>query len=353
MLLRGFALAGLGAASSLVVARSSFGANVASPGVNPDVRPVGTTTFGNVGVMNFLNDGVEGNTAGASMFQVPYSSTPGIPPGSRGFGYDFGRVATIESIDLSQFTGESPLGPRRRFAEVAIHTAAGVFGTTLDEADDVHFDFPSTVVTSWLMIEPLSQYGGGDPQVGFDELVVNSASGTLAPRRTNVAAGKAYTLPGSGWNNVRGNLTDNLLAGSNHDLTSAAFNGALTSPGNSINLDLGEAFTVEAIGLAEHDYGGAGGRQLIETMRLEFSDDPDFTNITATRDLLLANIGYQVVEFDPATGQYVRLVVDSQYLNPDANLGFTEVQFFQSVVPEPAALGVAATALPLLLRRRR
>jgi hypothetical protein len=58
------------------------------------------------------------------------------------------------------------------------------------------------------------------------------------------------------------------------------------------------------------------------------------------------------MDFDPATGRYVRISVQSQYPNPDGNLGFTEVQLFQAV-PEPAALGLIAIALPALLRRRR
>ena len=327
--------------------------NIALPAINPDVRTAGVTTFGNVAATNFLNDGVNGGSTGSSIFQVPFSTTPGIPPGSRGFGYHLGAPATIESIDLSQFTGESPLGPRRRVADAAVHTSAGVFYTYFEDADDVHYDFPEAVVTSWLIVEPLSQHGGGDPQIGIDELAVNSASGTLSVRRENVARGKTYTLRGPGWNNVRGNLTDNLLAGSNGDLSSAAFNNSATSPGNSIDVDLGAAFAVDGIGLAEHDYGGAGGRRLLEIVQLQFSDDPSFAAVNATRELTLANIPYQQLDFDPATGRYVRLSGVTQYPNPDGNLGFVELQLFSGVVPEPGTLGLAAACLPLLLRRRR
>lgn len=327
--------------------------NIALPSVNPDVRVAGVTTFGNVAATNFLNDGVNGGSTGSSIFQVPFSTTPGIPPGSRGFGYHLGGAATIESIDLSQFTGESPLGPRRRVADAAIHTAAGVFYTYFDDADDVHYDFAEAVVTSWLIVEPLSQHGGGDPQVGIDELAVNSASGTLSVRRENVARGKTYTLRGPGWNNVRGNLTDNVLAGSNGDLSSAAFNNSASSPANSIDVDLGGDFTVDGLGLAEHDYGGAGGRRLLEIVQLEFSDDPNFATVNATRELTLANIPYQQLDFDAATGRYVRLSGITQHPNPDSNLGFVELQLFGTAVPEPGTLGLAALCLPLLLRRRR
>jgi hypothetical protein len=347
MLRQRLAVLGIGA---VLPAGFVSAANVASPSVNPDVRVAATTTFGNVATTSILNDDSAGATTGTSMFQVPFSTTPGIPPGSRGFGYDLGGVATVHSLDLSQFTGESPLGPRARLASVVVHTAAGNFNFSLPDQDSVHLAFPAPVATSWVMIEPISQHPGGDPQVGIDELAVNSAAGTLLPRRTNVALGKSYTLQGGGWNNVRGSLTDDLLAGANTDLSSASFNATLTQPGNSINLDLGESFTVNGLGLAEHDYGGAGGRALAHNVRLEFSNDPDFATVAATRDLDLANIPYQVADFLPATGQYVRLTVQSQYPNPDGNLGFIEVQVFQGV-PEPGAVGILSVAL--LLRRRR
>lgn len=342
---------GIGSVALALAAESALAVNVALPGVNPDVRAAGTTTFGNVGTMNVLNDGVNGGNTGASIFQVPNSTTPGIPPGSRGFGYDLGRLTTIESLDLSQFVGESPLGPRARLSEVTVHTAGGTQHFTLADEDDAHLQFTAPILTSWVMLEVGAQHPGGDPQVGIDELAINSASGVLAPRRTNVARGKTYTLQGSGWNNVNGNLTDNLLAGANTDLSSAAFNSALTTAGNSIDIDLGNGVAVNGIGLGEHDYGGAGGRALIEGLRLEFSDDPAFGTLNATRDLTLANIPYQQVDFDPATGRYVRLSVLSQYPNPDGNLGFTEVQLFQ--VPEPGAMGIVALAITMLLRRRR
>lgn len=342
---------GIGSVALALAAGPLNAVNVALPGINPDVRTAGTTTFGNVGTMGFLNDGINGGNTGASIFQVPNSTTPGLPPGSRGFGYDLGGIAAVDSIDLSQFVGESPLGPRARLSDVTVHTAGGTQLFTLADEDDAHLAFTAPVLTSWIMLEVGGQHPGGDPQVGIDELAINSATDALATRRTNVALGKTYTLQGSGWNNVNGNLTDNLLAGANTDLSSAAFNGALTTAGNSIDIDLGDGVAVNGLGLGEHDYGGAGGRALIEGLRLEFSDDPAFGTLNATRDLTLANIPYQQVDFDPATGRYVRLTVLSQYPNPDGNLGFTEVQLFQ--VPEPGALGLVALAFPTLLRRRR
>jgi len=95
------------ALSSLVAlpGGSVLATNIALPSVNPNVRVAGVTTFGTVAATNFLNDGVDGGTTGASMFQVPFSTTPGIPPGSRGFRYDFGSPQVIQSLDLSQFTG--------------------------------------------------------------------------------------------------------------------------------------------------------------------------------------------------------------------------------------------------------
>jgi hypothetical protein len=330
----------------------ALAANIALPSVNPGVRPAGTTTFGPATALGFLNDGVDGATTGASIFQVPGPGIVGIPGGSRGFGYDLGGVAVIESLDLSQFTGESPLGPRARLADVVVHTAAGAFPFSLPDQDDHTLTLPSPVATSWVSIEPVSQHGGGDPQVGIDELAVNSAAGKVLPLRTNVARGAAFTLQGGGWNNVRGSLTDDTLAGSNFDLTTASFNSSPTGAGVSIDLDLGQSFLVSSLGLAENDYGGAGGRTLVSNATLEFASDPSFSDVTATRTLTLANVPYQQVDFDAALGQYVRLTFQGVYPNNDANLGFTEVQLF-TVVPEPGALGLIGMSAVAALRRRR
>jgi hypothetical protein len=347
-----FAAAVLVCAVVVTSAPVSRGANIALPSVNPNVRPVGTTTFGNVGAVGFLNDGVNGGSTGTSMFQVPNSTVPGIPPGSRGFGYHLGQPETVRSLDLSQFTGESPLGPRARLADVVVHTAAGTFPFSLPDEDDVTLAFPADVVTSWVMIEPVSQHAGGDPQVGIDELAVNSFAGTPSVPRINAARGRPYTLQGPGWNNVNGNLADNVLASSNIDLSTSLFNTGPTESGVSIDVDLGQSYLVSALGLAENDYGGAGGRTLISDATLEFADDPTFGTVNATRTLTLANVPYQQVEFDPALGRYVRLTFQGVHPNQDANLGFTEVQLF-SVVPEPGAATVLLLALPWVLRRKR
>jgi hypothetical protein len=348
--------------SSLALALSAapvLAANVASPGVNPNVRVTGTTTFGDVSFTNNLNDGVNPDTVNGSFWQVP---TPGTPPppatppaGSRGFGYDFGGFVTIESLDLSQHVGDSPLGPRARLANVVVHTAAGDFPFSLADQNDNTLTLPGPVTTNWLMVETLTQHPGNDPQVGIDELAVNSAAGTVAPNRVNVAQGRPFTLqptpPAGGWNNVNGNLTDNILASSGGDLSTAMFNSDPKAAGVSIDIDLGSSQTIDRLGLAEQDYGGAGGRQLIQNMTVLVDDDPAFGSPEA-RSLSLENIPYQQVDFTAATGQFVRLTFQSQYANPDQNLGFTEVQIFQAI-PEPAALALAALGLPLLARRRR
>ena len=325
--------------------------NVALPANNPNVRAAGTTTFGNVAaMMNNLNDGANPDTQDGAIYQVPTNPAPPPPPGSRGFGYDLGGLATVESLDLSQYTA-TPIGVRSRLANVNVHTYAGVLPLSLPDQDDVTITFPSPVATSYVMIEPVTQHPGNDPQIGIDELAVNSAAGTVTPR-TNLALGRPVTLQGPGFNNVNGNLTDNVLAGG-QDVSTGIFNDSPTNPDTSIDVDLGSPQTVGGFGLGEHDFGGAGGRTLAENVTLEFSDDAGFGTVLATRSLTLANIPYQQVEFAPVTAQFVRLSVLSVYPNPDTNLGFTEVQYF-TPIPEPAALGLLAFgALPLLARRRR
>ena len=330
-------------AALVVVAAPAPAANVAAPAVNPNARVAGTTTFGNVGFTNNLNDGAQAVDDNGSLYQVPSS-------GSRGFGYDLGGVAVIESLDLSQYIF-TPIGVRSRLQNVVVHTSAGRFPFTLPDQDDVTITFPSPIATAWVAVETVTQHPGNDAQIGIDELAVNSLAGVVLPGRTNVALGRPFTLQGGGWNNINGNLTDNVLAGANNDLSTAMFNSSPTAAGVGIDVDLGTRATMNGIGLAEQDFGGAGGRQLIQSARLEFSDDPGFATVTDMRALTLENVAYQQVDFAPAAGRYVRLSFQSVYPNPDSNLGFTELQLFQ--VPEPSAFALAVPALWLLARRRR
>ena len=324
--------------------------NVALPAQNPLAKPAGVTSFSNGTRVLTLNDGVNNETEPGSMFQIP-SGNPN-PAGSRGFGYDLGGFVTVESLNLSQFSfTPAPGNQRNRLNDVIVYTSQGAFNFQLPNQDDVTITFPAPVNTAYVMITTVSQHPGNDPQIGIDELAVNSASGVVTPR-TNVAAGKTFTTVGPGWNNENGNLTDGIIYGG-QDITTARFNNNPVLAGVSIDLDLGSSFTVDGLGLGEHDFGGAGGRTLIENMTLTFSDDPAFGAVNATRNLSLDNTPYQQEAFAAASGRYVRLTFQTVYPNPDANLGFTEVQLFQ-VIPEPGSLALlSAGGVALLARRRR
>ena len=330
----------------------AFAANVASPAVNPAVRVAATTTAGTVASTSSLNDGSTAGSNTSAVFVVP-TQIPGAQtrPGSRGFGYDLGGVATIESLDLSQYTGGSTRGARARVADVVVHTAAGSFPVSLPDQDDVLIPFASPVTTSWVAIETNTQHDGADPAIGIDELAVNSAAGVVGPRRANLALGRPVTLIGPGWSaTAAGDLTDNVLAGSTSDLSTSRVNTAGGTAGVGLDVDLGASVTVSTLGRAENDYGGSGGRRLAQTVRLLFSDDPAFATVNATRDVNLANIPYQQADFDPATGRYVRMTLLARYTNRDESFGVTEFQLF--AVPEPACVGLVAPGLLLLMRRR-
>lgn len=325
--------------------------NVASPELNPAVRVNATPTTGAPSSAGRLNDGVNANSEAGSLFIVP-TQIPGAQtrPGSRGFGYDLGGVATIQSLDLSQYTGGSGRGPRARLANVVVHTAAGSFPVTLPDQDDVNIPFATPATTSWVTIETRTQHVGDDPAIGIDEFAVNVASAVLSARPANVAAGRLVTYQGGGWTGA-GNLTDNFLAGAATDSSTSRVSANPSAAGVSLDIDLGTSHAVNVLGLAEADYGPAGGRRLAQDVRLQFSDDPAFATVNATRDLSLSYIPYQQEEFDAATGQYVRLTVLSRYPNRDESLGFTEVQLF--AVPEPALTGILVPAALLLVRRRK
>jgi hypothetical protein len=326
-------------------------ANVASPAVNPAARVAATTVTGNVSTTSSLNDGATAGGNSAAVFVVP-TQIQGAQtrPGSRGFGYDLGGSATIESLDLAQYVGGSSRGARARLADVVVHTAGGDFAATLADQDAVTITLPSPVLTSWVTVETNTQHDGFDPAIGIAELAVNSAAGAVAPRRQNLALGRPVTLLGTGWSGA-GDLTDNVLAGATGDLSTSRVNAAGGAASLGLDIDLGAASTVKALGLAENDYGASGGRRLAQGVRLLFSDDPTFATVSGTRDLTLANIPYQQVDFDAATGRYVRLTLLSRYANRDDSFGVTEVQLF--AVPEPTGTELLVPSLLLLRRRPR
>jgi hypothetical protein len=315
------------------------------------VRVAGTTVTGNVATTNSLNDGATAGGNSAAVFVVP-TQIQGAQtrPGSRGFGYDLGGVAVIESLDVAQYVGGSSRGARARLADVVVHTAAGDFAATLPDQDAVTITLPIPVATSWVTLETNTQHGGADPAIGIAELAVNSAAGTVLPRRENLALGRPVTLLGTGWSGT-GDLTDNVLAGATSDLSTSRVNAAGGAASLGLDIDLGTSSTVKALGLAENDYGSSGGRRLAQGVRLLFSDDPSFATLNGTRDLTLANIPYQQVDFDPATGRYVRLTLLSRYTNRDDSFGVTEVQLF--AVPEPTGVAMVVPALLLLRRKPR
>jgi len=325
-------------------------ANVASPAVNPAARVAATTVTGTVAATDSLNDGSTAGGNSAAVFVVP-TQIQGAQtrPGSRGFGYDLGGVATVESLDLFQYVGGSSRGARARLADVVVHTAAGDFAATLPDQDAVTITLPAPVATSWVTLETNTQHDGADPAIGIAELGVSASKG-ISPRRANVALGRPVTLLGTGWSGT-GDLTDNVLAGATSDLSTSRVNAAGGATSLGLDIDLGASATVNGLGLAENDYGASGGRRLAQGVRLLFSDDPTFATVNGTRDLTLANIPYQQVDFDPAAGRYVRLTLLSRYSNRDESFGVTEVQLF--AVPEPTAVALVLPALMLLRRTPR
>jgi hypothetical protein len=221
---------------------------------------------------------------------------------------------------------------------------------TLPDQDAVRITLPAPVLTSWVTVETLTQHDGFDPVIGIAELAVNSAAGTVGLRRANAALGRPVTLLGTGWTGG-GDLTDNVLAGAASELSTSRVNASGGAASLGLDIDLGASSTINGLGLAENDYGSAGGRRLAQGVRLLFSDDPAFATVNGTRDLTLANIPYQQVDFDAATGRYVRLTLLSRYANRDDSFGVTEVQLFS--VPEPGAVATVLPALLLLRRNRR
>jgi hypothetical protein len=342
--------AGLVLAPLILPTSVATAANVASPAVNPAARVAATTVTGNVSTTASMNDGATAGGNSAAVFVVP-TQIQGAQtrPGSRGFGYDLGGTVTVESLDLSQYVGGSSRGARARLADVVVHTAAGTFAAALPDQDAVTITLPAPVATSWVTLETNTQHDGADPAIGIAELAVNASNG-ITPRRANVALGRPVTLLGTGWGGT-GDLTDNVLAGATSDLSTSRVNASGGATSLGLDIDLGAPSTINGLGLAENDYGTSGGRRLAQGVRLLFADDPTFTTVNGTRDLTLANIPYQQVDFDPATGRYVRLTLLSRYANRDESFGVTEVQLF--AVPEPTAVGLVLPVFMLLRRTPR
>jgi len=126
--------------------------------------------------------------------------------------------------------------------------------------------------------------------------------------------------------------------------STGVFNNQIASQNAAIVLDLGEEDLVSTLGIVQQTYGGAGARQMLEDVLLEFSND-DFATTLATRSLTLADgVVYQQVDFDAVLARYVRFHPLSQYpTGSDLNIGVVELQLFN--VPEPSGLVLATFGL--------
>ena len=337
---------------------TGFSGTVSALGTQPVniAQAAGVNVVGGSDAVNTpqaINDGVTANAAGNSAFINP-------PRGPQGLGYDLGGWATVDTVRIYQHALAGDGGTRRRLDGVIVYTSQGPITITgLPDQDVIDLDLGG-VNTSYVFVRPISQHAGApDPRLGIREIEVLTTGLGIAPR-LNAALGAGVTLTGAGWNANAGSpglITDGVTTWGPDlgNYSTGVFNNNIAAA-NAIELDLGQAYLMDTLGIVQQTYGGGGARRMIEDILLEFSNDSGFAVLEGSRPVtLLDGAAYQQVAFDAIRSQFVRLSPLTQYgTGNDANIGIIEVQLF--AVPEPATMvlaGLAISALGGYVRRRR
>ena len=315
-----------------------------------------------------------------STFTYWYSGDP-LSAAHNGMGYDLGGVASVDSIEIDQYTA----GFRKRVESVRVYHSGGFTDVSgLPDTDTAVINLGG-ISTSYVFVMVTGQQAtGSDTTVGVEEMRVNSSTGIVQPWTNHAASSTVtgsplvpYAPPAQpySWNNGSnsndatpspasnfGDLIDNHPISRQYGNT--IYNDTLSGDFDAdayVDFDLGEAKQVSVLGLAQEDYIGWWGsyfqrRQVVEA-QLDFSNTSDFSSILATRTVTLTDhVLYQQAEFDAATARYVRFSVNAQgatnWNNPRTyNIGLNEIQLYD--VPEPATMILMSLGGLALLRRRK
>ena len=254
------------------------------------------------------------------------------PPSSMSVvAYDFGGIATVESVQIYQCElGRGAVTAWRVFYQGGYQDFTGVGTSDL-------LTLTTPVQTGFVAIKPLAG-DAGDSWRGIAEVSVNGTA--PASQRSDLAAGKTFST--SGWANSWGTaaLTTHFLLGSAYDYN-AAWNPVLGVGNNYIQIDLGTSQALGGVGLLQLQ----GGRDTLHDFQMQFSDDPAFSSYTS-QDLSVDNALYVQRDFTTVSARYVRLVAKTVYSNGDANWGLARVQLFSGTAAADSTPPVWAGSYP-------
>ena len=271
-----------------------------------------------MGVASRLNDGDTNTTVG--YLQAPPSSMSVVA-------YDFGGIATVESIQLHQCElGRGTVTNWRVFYQGGYQDLSSVGAAGV-------LTLVPPVESGFVAIKPLA----GELYDAWTAIAEVSVNGTApTSQRSDLAAGKTFST--SGWANTWGTaaLTTHYIFGSGYD-SDAAWNPVLGVGNNYIQIDLGTTQALGGVGVLQLQ----GNRDTLQDFQLQFSDDSSFGSFTS-QDLSFDNGLYVQKGFATVNARYVRLVAKTVHSNGDSNWGLARVQLFPSV---PSAAQRKATVL--------
>ncbi|MDO4551433.1 MAG: hypothetical protein Q4C96_09320 [Planctomycetia bacterium] len=275
-----------------------------------------------------------------------------------GFGYDFGGHWTVNEVSFNQILNWDSTD-RNAITSVDVYTSAGKFtfaDLTLGDEGKVSLDLGG-IKTSYVFISPTGQASGAtDNRLGIVNLDVSTSGDFTAWE--NVALGKTVTLSGTSYvpDGSENALTDGVLgvrcemsgSGGSADYAFNYLDYRISAGPSYIQLDLEAETLVNTIGIWQNHLRG---RKILEEMRLEFSNDPNFANTEEiiSYDLIVDPSMYQQIEFEDTLARYMRLIPTAYNQTTDW-WGLGELQLFYNApdtenVPEPQSWVLLLTAI--------
>ena len=342
------ALASLTRATTLPLALLGLTATTASA-IPTNLAPAGSATASSEGFGTVAPDGIDNNREGdynlGSVFHSENSPTPAFYQVDLGTSAYLDRVQILPRTDARQGSVED--FRLTVFADAGGTPGAQVFTGTYLPAPERPADFawgttdlrtgtPGGTFGRFVRLERL------DTTPDFLTFAEFEVFGQSTPLPANLAAGKPATASPAGFGSAIADGVDGDIAGDFFKGGFPVYHSEAQGVGQFYQVDLGQQVDLDYLRL--FDRGDAETTSQFRVSVLDAGSTEVFSAVVNSAGLTQYD---HTLDLTSVAGRYVRVETTLNEF-----LAFSEIEAF-AVIPEPAALSLAAIALPALLKRRR